>query len=114
MTEPETPAPDAPESPEAADTPEAAEAAESPVAPEREVLAEDVPVAGSVRVRRAPRYPAFVAGGAILLGLVGLVAALVAPGAGENDGAAVVLTALTAVVLGAVLGALVAVLADRR
>ncbi len=95
---------------------EPGEAAEvgAPGEPAREVLAEDVPVAGAARVRRAPRYPAFITGGALLLGLAGLVWALVVPGSGDNAGAAAVLTALTGAFLGAVLGAALAAVLDRR
>lgn len=86
----------------------------TPGEPTREVLAEDVPVAGATRVRRAPRYPAFIVGGALLLGVVGLIGTLVVPGSGDNEGAAAVLTALTGAFLGAVLGAVLVAVLDRR
>ena len=65
------------------------------------------------RLRRAPRYRAFATTGAVLLAVIGAVAVLTTgPSAGR--GAPLVVVVLGAVVLGALLGGLVAVLLDRR
>lgn len=93
-------------------TPDTREPAETPGDPPEP--AEEFLVASVTDVRRAPRYHVFILLGAALLGLAGLVWALVVPGTGENEGAATVFTALTGAFLGALLGAVVAALIDRR
>lgn len=68
-------------------------------------------------VRRAPRYRAFAVAGALLAGVLAVAATLVvalATGRDANLGYAAVLTGLGAAVLGAIAGAVVAVLLDRR
>ncbi|WP_250443771.1 histidine kinase [Actinotalea sp. C106] len=73
-------------------------------------------VATPASVRRAPRYRGFVVAGALLGILVAVPTVLLWRG-GTNElglGPVVVFTGLTLAVLGAILGAVVAVVADRR
>jgi hypothetical protein len=73
-------------------------------------LGDDAVVAEVVAVRRAPRYRAFVGVGALAFAVVAALVTLVADGL---PGLVVVLLAGGAAVLGGLLGALIAVLADR-
>lgn len=99
----------------------------TPAAPHDPTEAELAAVAEPARVRRAPKVGAFITVGVLLGALVGLVAALVAgPGSPiEADGTAFIsvlegqgsvrfLMALSGGVVGALVGGLLAVLADRR
>jgi len=63
-------------------------------------------------VRRAPRYGVFVLTGALVAVVLAVVAVLTL-GRGDLTALAVVVTALSAAVLGAALGGLVAVVQDR-
>jgi hypothetical protein len=117
--QPEPARADAPAQPAPADAP--------PTARHDPTEAELVAVAEPARVRRAPKVGAFITVGVLLGALVGLVAALVAgPGSPiEADGTAFIsvlegqgsvrfLMALSGGVVGALVGGLLAVLADRR
>jgi hypothetical protein len=68
-----------------------------------------------VRLRRAPRYRAFVATGALLGALAGIVARLLLGDSGSVFSSATTTGYLAAIglLLGGLLGAAVAVLADR-
>ncbi|WP_246169506.1 hypothetical protein [Actinotalea subterranea] len=71
-------------------------------------------VATPARVRRAPRYRAFVLAGALVGLLVAVVAVLVLPGDnGLGRGPVVVFVGLVGVLVGALGGAVVAVVQDR-
>jgi len=76
---------------------------------------EPVPVAEAVTVRRAPRFAAFIGAGA-LAGLIGgaLGAALVRADDGSPRSAVIVLTATGLAAFGALVGAGIAAVADRR
>ncbi|QGQ18448.1 histidine kinase [Cellulomonas sp. JZ18] len=84
-------------------------------------------IATPATVRRAPRYGAFLRAGALLGAVVGLVLALVLGPAGAGAGTdvgvlpfldgrntVVALATLTGVVVGLLVGALLALRADRR
>lgn len=76
-------------------------------------------VAGSAAVRRAPRYRAFVLVGTLLaLGLAVVLVLVVqrdaGGGAAPATGTVLLFVGLTAAVVGALAGGLVAVLVDRR
>lgn len=78
---------------------------------------DEVPVAQVARVRRAPRYRAFALAGAGLCVLVAVIATLVvaaASGRTEGLGAALAFSAIAAATLGGLVGAVVAVLVERR
>lgn len=72
-----------------------------------------MPVAGRAVVRHAPRYRAFVLLGVVLGLLVGTLIAVLL-GASGGPGPVIALVAIGAGLLGGWLGALVAVLIDRR
>lgn len=76
-----------------------------------------VQVSAVARVRRAPRYRAFALAGAGLAAAIGVVSALVVAGVTGRDGDlgyVLVFTVVGAVLVGAIAGAVVAVLVDRR
>ena len=67
------------------------------------------------RRRRAPRYGSFVASGAIIGALLGLVLSLARPASGQfSQNSVIGYVAATLGLLGALLGAGLAVLLDRR
>ncbi|WP_307844930.1 histidine kinase [Actinotalea solisilvae] len=68
------------------------------------------------RVRRAPRFRAFVQAGVVVGVVLGVLAALVLPAEATEAGrgTVAVFTGLAGAVAGAVVGAALAVLADRR
>jgi len=79
--------------------------------PERE----STPVAEAAVVRHAPRFAAFVRTGVLLGAVIGVLAAALTPASpGSPRSAVIALTALALAVLGAIVGAGLAVLADRR
>ena len=72
-------------------------------------------VAEAAVVRHAPRFAAFVRTGVLLGAVIGVIVAAIAPASPGSPRAAVIaLTALALAVLGAIVGAGMAVLADRR
>jgi uncharacterized membrane protein YeaQ/YmgE (transglycosylase-associated protein family) len=79
---------------------------------------DDVARVGAVaEVRHAPRYRAFALAGALLgavLGVVGTFVVAAVTGRDANLGYAALFTGLGAALLGAIAGAVVAVLLDRR
>jgi VIT1/CCC1 family predicted Fe2+/Mn2+ transporter len=79
--------------------------------PERESMR----VSEAAVVRRAPRFAAFVRAGVLLGAVIGvLVAALTPASPGAPRSAVIALTALALAALGAIIGAGLAALADRR
>lgn len=87
---------------------------ETPIEPREPPSATGTPVAGLTTVRHAPRYRAFALTGVVLGLLVGAGGALLFGADRGAAGPAVVLVAVVCGVLGGWLGALVAVLLDRR
>jgi hypothetical protein len=89
------------------------EAPGTPAVPVPEVPEVREPV--QVRLRRAPRYRAFVGTGALLGALVGVLARLLLgdPGSVFSSGTTTGYLAAIGLLLGALLGGAVAVLADR-
>lgn len=72
-------------------------------------------VADAVVVRHAPRFAAFVRAGVLVGAVLGVLGATIVPAPSDSPRAAVIaLTALALAVLGAIVGAGLAVLADRR
>lgn len=80
-----------------------------------EATPEEQPVVRYGRKRRAPRYGSFVATGAIVGVVLGLVLSLARPASGDfSQNSVIGYVAATLGLLGALLGAGVAVLLDRR
>ncbi len=107
--------PDAPDvTPHPADPADPAPADPAPAGPGDAAV---VPVGEVAQVRRAPRYRAFALAGAVTGVLVAVVATLVVAAATGRDadlGYAALFSATGAALLGALGGAVVAVLLDRR
>lgn len=85
-------------------------------APAADPTPEELAAAREGRLRRAPRYRAFVQAGVLVGVVLGVLAAFVLPAVDTEAGrgTVAVFTGLTGAVLGAVVGAVLAALADRR
>jgi len=80
--------------------------------PDEATLAE---IARPARVRRAPRFGAFIRAGVVLGAVVGWIVAMVASGtSGEARTAAVLISTVGVAALGALISAGVAAIVDRR
>jgi hypothetical protein len=94
---------------------EVPEAAAAQAAPAQAAPAQDTPAPAQVRLRRAPRYRAFVGTGAVLGAIAGIVARLLLgdPASLFSAGTTTGYLAAIGLLLGGLLGGAVAVLVDR-